>query len=160
MRSLSALQDLRELTLSCSSLGDEGLEFVPKLGHLEFLMLRGGQRVTDAGISHVSRSGTINWLCLYTPHLTDDALASIANLSTLEDLSVSGGAMTEIGIAKLAVVPRLMRLEFITNKVTDGIATAFSKLKALRLLVLYRAPLGPNALAILKAANPGLSIPD
>jgi hypothetical protein len=111
--SLARLTELRILDFSRgwgampAKITDEGLGELAKLDlpHLETLTLGWCDNVTDAGLVHLGRMQTINFLGLPScPNVTDAGLPHLVHAKNLTTLDLRGNPnITDDGIQRLAV---------------------------------------------------------
>jgi len=85
---LAKLTSLEELALGQGRMTNAGLAHLAKLRSLRYLMLS-GKNFTDAGMVHLKSIPSLRILHAgHLPHLTDAALVHIAQVKTLENLSL------------------------------------------------------------------------
>ncbi len=159
LESLPALTELEELDLGATRISGVNLNFLKLLPKLRKLSFNGIQR----------RNGGACW----TPLITDLDLDTISLLTGLEDLNlgvgmslgrsgtagggerncrVSGGIkLTDLGLAKLAKLKNLRRLDFSGAKITSAGLEALRNLPQLERLSLW------NCTALDDAAGPRLA---
>jgi len=128
---IAGLTGLRKLTLSKTRITDEGLKQLDKLAALESLDL-GSTRMNGSGLE--SLSGLAGLKHLYADHcrLTDAALPAIARHTPLETLVLSYNTLlTDRGLAALADLKDLRRLELAGTGVTDALADQIGKYEQL-----------------------------
>ncbi len=169
LESLPALSELEELNLGGTRITGTNLNFLKLLPKLKKLSFSGIQR-RNAG-------------ACWTPLLTDLDLDTISLLSGLEDLNlgvgvslgrtgvpvgagncrVTGGIqLTDLGVAKLARLSRLRRLDISGAKVTPAGLKALEKLPQLERLSLWNCArlddsAAPELAALTKLSNLDLS---
>jgi Leucine-rich repeat (LRR) protein len=158
LESLPALSALEELTLGGTRITGVNLNFLKLLPHLKKLSFNGIQR-RNAG-------------ACWTPLITDRDLDTISILSGLDDLNlgvgvslgrsgepvgagncrVTGGIqITDLGVAKLAKLTKLRRLDISGAKITPAGLKALKNLPQLERLSLW------NCTALNDSAAPGLA---
>jgi internalin A len=117
---LTSLPNLRELTIAGNKLTDAGVHLLRQLPQLTYLDIGGSQR-TDSGLWFVS--------------LTEAGVDSIATLTELQDLRLSGTGVSARSIAKLKTLEKLERLVLLNCKrIGDDslpMLSAFPKLRVL-----------------------------
>jgi len=89
---------------------------------------------TDDAIAQVTIKG-LKRLYLSAPNLTDDMLAQVAQMETVEDLSISAPLVTCEGLGKLAPLP-LKRLSLRQIKMSDECLAAIAPFRELQSLEL------------------------
>ena len=128
---IAALTGLKKLTLSKTRITDAGLEHLQKLAALETLDL-GSTRVTGSGFNNLA--GLANLKQLFVDHcrVTDAALLVVARHAPLETVSLSYNMLlTDRGLAALAELKNLKRLDLAGTGVTDALAEQIGKYEQL-----------------------------
>lgn len=125
---LVGLNELRELTLHTTRVGDVGLSHIGKLAPLEKLVL-GETSVTDAG------------------------LKSLTGLKQLKTLNFETADATAAGFAELKALEQLELLRFGQSRIGDDALAIIDRWPNLRSLILQRAPITDAGLAHLKDQN-------
>lgn len=165
LESLPALTELEELDLGATRINGVNLNFLKLLPKLRKLSFNGIQR----------RNGGACW----TPLITDLDLDTISLLTGLEDLNlgvgmslgrngtagggerncrVSGGIkLTDLGLAKLAKLKKLRRLDFSGAKITSAGLEALRSLPQLERLSLWNCTALDDSAAPRLAALPNLT---
>ena len=143
--------------------------------------------VSDLGLAPLANLKNLRYLGIgWTKTVTDGAFESLAGITSLEHLLVSGcKGITGEGVGKLKTLPKLKTLEIGSTSVTDATLKHFSPLQVeelnlsqnqvtaaglaellsdannlphLKTLTLKKVPLGEADLAALQSARPGLKI--
>lgn len=92
---------LKRLNVSWCAISDEGLAMLSTLP-LEHLCLAGIWRLTDAGLGHL-RSLPLKYLSLQScQEITDDGMAAVALITSLQFLDLSCTHITEVGVTRLS----------------------------------------------------------
>jgi hypothetical protein len=121
LESLVGLDGLRELVLTKSQFGDEGLlviaQHVPP--ELERLVL-GDVAATDAGLERLAALRDLKSLNLGTTQVTDDGLAHLAGLTRLELLRLGSSNITDAGLVHLQGLAQLKFLILQNAQLTDA----------------------------------------
>jgi hypothetical protein len=100
---------------------DDELISVGRLARVEVLLL-GGLRVTDRGLSHVNGMRSLLILEVFSPLVTDAGLAHLAGLTTLRHLNLSHTSITDRGLRHLTGLTNLRTLKLRRARVTkDGL---------------------------------------
>lgn len=120
---LEGLSSLRVLDLGYLDITDAGLLHLQSLVNLEELSLY-GTRVTGAGIVQLKPLKALRKLDLGQgrpdgPAMGDEAAAHLADLDSLEHLSLFGREFTDAGLAQLARLSRLKLLHLPTATYAD-----------------------------------------
>lgn len=137
---LAALPLLRELSVSCKNVAEDGLAALPHFPALKEFM---PMDVPDEGFRHVGRCTQLEALrCMYCVETTDAATQHLAGLSRLRTYEAWSTRITDRSLELLAHISSLERIlisycEEITN---DGLA-ALARLPRLREVVLEGLPL-------------------
>jgi hypothetical protein len=165
---LAGLTDLRELNLWQTDVTDEGLRHLAGLVRLRKLNLW-GTRVKGAGLAHLHAARELEALWLITDHLTDEAVPPVGAFAALQELHIGGkhftaegleawesltalkelrlsGALAACGLAGLAVLSGLERLDLTGPGVGDEQVRALPALPALKSLSLWRTGITDAAL--------------
>ena len=102
---LSKLENLKNLSLSCSSKGvaftNDGLKKLKELKSLEALLI-GGREVTASGVEHLASLQNLRELSLFgCPKLGNDGLAVIGRMKSLKNLWLAYTDMTASELTQL-----------------------------------------------------------
>ncbi|MDP7035404.1 MAG: hypothetical protein QF752_13005 [Planctomycetota bacterium] len=111
---LSAKDSIEELTLmSCGSISDEGLEFIPRMSSLRILRIwQPGYSITDDGLKHIGSTKNLRVLELWDCGFGDEGVAHCERLDSIERLMIWGTrSMTNKGLISLG---KLKSLEWLT----------------------------------------------
>src|SRR6185295_4309291 len=130
---LSSLVNLHRLTMGGNKLTDTSLQFLRQMPQLEYLDIGGTQR-TDSGL----------WSLL----LSDTGMQSIAAVTELKELRMTGTAVTGRGLELLKPLAKLERLNLQgCKRLRDDAAAALVGFKGLRSLDLKDSGLSEQAVA-------------
>ena len=141
---LAALTNLRHLAMGGNKLTDTSLQFLRQTPQIEYLDLGGTQR-TDSG--------------LWSLQLSEIGMQSVAAVTELRELRLSGTAVTGRGLALLASLPKLERLNLqACKKLQDDAAPVLSRFTHLKSLDLKDSAMTPEAVARIRAALPLCSV--
>jgi hypothetical protein len=111
---LSALADLRTLTLQGLSLRDEDVASLAGLRHLEWLVLEGA--FTEGALWHLKDFRDLKLLGITgVSCATGQGLAEMGELKRLGDLTISG-RITDAALARLPALPSLWSLRIVTDE--------------------------------------------
>ncbi len=144
-------------SIDCSSMMLTGGELAPlaKLPRLARVRATGGQAI-DPGMFRVLRStrslryldGSLN------PTLDDAALVGLSDFGALEHVVLQGTAVTDVGFAHLADIPRLATLDLTDcRRITGRGASVLKGAKTLKRLILRRTAVDDSGLAGLASAR-------
>jgi len=136
LRYLAKLTTLEELALWGERMGDGGLPHLRGLPRLKYLFLR-GPHFTDAGCVHLKDISSLRMLSYHegVARITDAGLVHIADIPHLESLCLHGMKhITDEGIAYLAKMRSLKKLEIGSSQVTDRGLGYLSQIKTLERL--------------------------
>ncbi|MHC4336962.1 MAG: leucine-rich repeat domain-containing protein [Planctomycetota bacterium] len=116
---ISGLTQLEDLRLNVDApICDNDLACLKKLKNLRLLRIgrKGGHAFTDAGIAHLKDLPNIRELYCHSPYLTDKSLSYLANMKTLNFLTIIGN-FTDDGLHNLEQLKTLRHLKIhTTNK--------------------------------------------
>jgi len=111
---LSALADLRTLSLRGFPLRDQDLASLAGMRHLEWLVLEG--TFTESALLHLRSLSELYLLDVTGISCSDgEALASLGGLTKLTDLQLSG-RITDAALARLPALPSLWSLRIVTDE--------------------------------------------
>lgn len=111
---------------------DALLERVARLAHLEALDLGRSRHVTDRGIRHLSRLGSLRHLNLAGTAITDGGLEVLSHLRALEAIDLSWTGITDTGASRLSACRRLQRVDLVATPTGDGAIRALAGMPHLR----------------------------
>jgi len=127
LENLKGLTNLRVLWLKDSTITDAGvtyLEGLPDLGTLRLI----STQVTDKGLERLNRLNKLRSLSLImSKTMTDDKLACLRGLTTLQSLTLTGPGITDAGLRQLDGFTMLRSLELMCPRVTDAGITNLQK---------------------------------
>jgi len=129
---LGPLGKLSRLTLrDLPQVNDAGLAVLAKLPALERLALHELAAVGDAGLARLADARALETLDIWSlPRLTDATVAVIARLPNLRELSIRETGATEESLAALAAMPTLESLTFKNGAVSPAVADRVQAAKA------------------------------
>ena len=112
---LSALTELRTLTLQGLALRDEDLASLVGMRHLQWLILDGGTFTEDT-LWHLKDLAELKLLTIKAVSCpTGEGLAQLGALKKLGDLTISG-RVTDMALARLPALPSLWSLRIVTDE--------------------------------------------
>jgi len=123
---ISGLTKLEDLRLNVEApLCDNDLACLKKLKNLRLLRMgrKGGHSFTDAGIAHLKDLPNIRELSCHSPYLTDKSLSYLANMKTLNYLTIIGN-FTDEGLGHLEELKSLRSLSIIAENDFSPVALA------------------------------------
>jgi outer membrane protein assembly factor BamB len=103
---LQAFENLRDLDLSLTAITDKGLQSLTtlkKLTHLRLLYSEGfaGPKITNAGLSPISKLGQLSHLNIVGAKVSDDGVADLIHLRRLKHLTLIGSGISVDGLIRL-----------------------------------------------------------
>lgn len=134
-------------------ISESGLKGLGKLAPHDLQSLRlGGCGLTDSSLAHLRHLTWLEHLDLSCNHISGEGLAHLAGMLLLERLELGGqDGLTEAGLAHLPRLPSLRELDLSLNLTLQDAAIAhFAELPALEILDLHSTPISDMALADLK----------
>ncbi len=145
---LSALTELTSLNLSNTAVKDDAFAHLGMLPKLRILALQ-GTFITGKGLAKHSLP-TLTHLYVANTDFVDEGLKRLQDSPDLVELDLSYcQAITDRGLAEIAGLTKLQRLELIGTRVTDLAAPTLAKFAALRQLNLYGLPITDNLVSAL-----------
>jgi len=137
---IAALKGLRELSLSDTRIGEEGLKSL--LRHLPSLeYLRPPACLTDSGMAVVGSLRQLKGFYLNENGITNAGLAHLANLTNLEELELGGKQIGDAGLVHLAKLPKLYYLLPWGGNFSDAGMVHLKRVPSLRILNLMHLPI-------------------
>jgi hypothetical protein len=99
---------------------DETLRQIARLSNLNSLYMPNSDRVTDQGLAFLGDMTTLETLTVAFPLATDDGLVHLQRLSNLADLNITTSNITDAGLVHLSQMPKLKSISFTnTPRVTE-----------------------------------------
>ncbi len=133
---LTKFPRLRRISLAGRDQDDEtALTIANSFPSLEQAYLR-GTSITNAGVEHLSRLGTLKTLNLDGAPLDDGVADSIRKMKQLGWLSLQGCAVGDAALAAIGECPDVWYLDLSDTQVTDDGLGALAKLKKLNVVYL------------------------
>ena len=129
---------LEELFLEPVALDERSLAAIAALKELKKLGLHSGGIVTDAALAKLARVQQITELSLDGSGMNDDGLRQLANLHALEILSLPDSMITGAGMAALTKLKQLKNLYLSNSPFNDEGGEALRGLPALEWLDLRK----------------------
>lgn len=148
-----ACEKLEALTLAYSSVSPVTLGKIGKLKNLSYLALS-GSKLDDQAISQWQSLPAIRTLRLDNTAITDQAFEFILGCENLEHLSLRNTAVTEQGLAQLAKLAKLSRIDCGGEDWSAEKMSAVCTIPALAVLDLSDSKITPQALMALRQNIP------
>ena len=127
------LTGLKELGLRLTNASGEGMRFIKEMKSLECLTLPG--RIDDAGLAEVAEQRSLKRLHFSGKNLvTNEGLAVLAKLSSLEELSLTGSRIGDDGLVHLAKLPSLRYLMLYGENFSDAGMAHLKNVPSLKIL--------------------------
>ncbi len=121
--------------------------------------LAGLERLTDLVAIRLDRPSNLpSWRAATLPRLSDTTLARLRGMAKLQELSLSGQAVTDAGLQHLVGLDRLETLDLEGNDVTDAGLEPLRRLKGLKSVNLVGTRVTLEAAHAFEVARPGVSI--
>lgn len=95
---LNAFPNLRQLYLTDGQARDDDLCIIGDLKTLESVSFFDADRITDAGVSHLSRLPKLERICLTFSQIGDEGVRVLAQLPRIQFINVQGGHFTDRGL--------------------------------------------------------------
>ena len=133
---LPSLKGLYIGTIGGSQVTNAGLRYLSKLTSLEELYLR-GERMGDAGLAHLRDLPRLEYLCLYGRHFTDKGMVHVKDIPSLRILSFHQNLcrITDAGLVNISDMPKLEILCLHAMRdITDNGLANLAKMRSLRKL--------------------------
>lgn len=183
---VKAFPQLKTLLLKDGQATDAGLTHLRGMDQLEKIFMWDASAVTDAGAAQLAAAPNLSYIHLSNSQITDEAIRHWQALPKLYGLSLQGNlfsdkaleyaakmpnlrelfvgglndrvnTITDAGLAHLAGLATLERLDVQKSQVTDAGLAHLAELKRLRMLWLSGTRVTRAGLATLKAVVPGLN---
>lgn len=135
LKTLSALKQLRSLSLEGTQVTDTGLRELSAFKQLRSLELR-RMGVTNKGLKELSTLKQLQSLYLESEGITDAGLKELSALKELQTLDLTCSKVTDVGIKELVAFKHLKRLSLWNTQVTNVGLKELSTLKELQSLEL------------------------
>ena len=161
--SLACLEDLKGLETffiwDAKAITDSGTMYLANLENLENIHLSNSP-VGDAALEALAKLPKLRRISMQQNAFTDAGLAHLGDMQQLRSLwiGMSKGKITDAGLAHLAGLENLEELDVQQSQVTDAGLEHLKKLKNLRKLYLSTSPVTANGLATLREALPNLNV--
>jgi repressor of nif and glnA expression len=183
LRQFAKLPSLYTLRINaCQEISDRGLEFLSKARSLERLSIA-DTRLTGEGFRAFSPDSSLRWICAENitvndaglaaisrlknlevlvangaKRVTDDGLAHLAEMKSLQALGLRGTKITTIGVRHLARAESIERLDLRDTRVDDDALEHLSQIKTLRELCVRNTLMSDQATNELESSIPKLVV--
>jgi hypothetical protein len=128
-----ALPKIKVLSCTGTSIGDAGLEAIPRLDQLEELRLAFTQ-VTDAGLKVLRGREHLKSLDLHSTAITGTGLRQLSDAAGLRELNLASTRLTEAGMMEVGRLSGLENLSLAWTQVDDSSLRFLENLHELRTL--------------------------
>lgn len=157
----SGTEAITNLDLNASSVTDEGLKNLPKLGNIESLNLA-STKITEVGFATVQELSKLRTLSLAGCNVTPGMFETLSKLESLEELSFE---RTQVGDAALAAIENFTHLKTLNltgTQISDNGFKHLDKVKSLEVLKIgHTSVLGAGMQFLKRKKNePGLRVID
>lgn len=127
---LNVLSNLKRLNLETAKVGDLAVRSldIPSLQSLSI----GGTSVTDQGLSNISKLGSLQSISLDHTKITGKGLQKLSSLQSLRYISLSGTDINENDLAELLPCQNLNVIILEKTMVTDGVFELLEKFQKLQ----------------------------
>jgi hypothetical protein len=152
LRQLLKLDGLTGLTVHAPQVTDGGLRHIGKLTGLEELYIGNARSITDARVSHLAGLNKLRSIHINCSNLTDNSLAILSSLPSMETLSLQDNHFSDKGLERLGRKPHLKQL-FIglgDSHVTDAGLLHLRTCEKLYVLDLQSSKVTAQGLEVLK----------
>ena len=122
----SSLHGVRVLSLTRSSVSDEGLLVIRTIPRLKCLILD-ETAITDDGIAHLGAARSLEALYIARTRITDHGLTYLRGLTGLRTLFVDGTAITDAGLRELSSLKSLKQLSVRETRISDTAVAALQR---------------------------------
>jgi hypothetical protein len=146
-----------KVDLAARNVGDNELDVLNGIAHLDSLILR-GTAVTDAGMASLKPIAKLRCLNLDDCAITDLSLAQLRDAASLRGLYLAGTKVTDAGLAYLHSLSKLRALGLRGTQVTDAGLVHLRGLTELRELDLQSTRVSDAGVARLRKEMPQVRI--
>ncbi len=144
MEDIGRMSQLRELDLSGSAVGADGIRSLQRLRNLSRLQL--GQSIDDSALAAVARLRQLDDLDLEATRVTDAGLKALLGMK-LKSLALPRRALTDLGLKHyLAVVPAPVKLDLSKWTITNAGMKEIGKITDLRHLNISNARINDDGM--------------
>lgn len=150
---LKQIKDLKFLALGGNDLTDKGIRAVAELPQLTLLNLINLFEVTDLGLDKIADVGTLERLTLNGLNITDRGLKRFGRLHNLKHLDLRSLPITDEALKVLKTLKQLEELDLSKTKITDLGCAELVDLPALKLLNLEGAAVGNDGVKLLSGSK-------
>ena len=130
---LEGREDIRQLNLSGTNIGDASLRVIANFKRLLALYLDGTQ-VTEAGLYQIANIEGLQDLSIAGTDITDVAIQKIAKIRSLQSLSIENTEITDKALEYIVDIRGLQRLSLCFTKITDEGMKQLANINGLKVL--------------------------
>ncbi|HYO24831.1 MAG TPA: hypothetical protein VEQ85_07770, partial [Lacipirellulaceae bacterium] len=143
---LVKLPKLADLSLINAAITDAGLAKLKQIKTLRQLNLQGSTELTNEGMATIAQLGELTHLSLAYTAINDPGVAALAPLKKLKLLDVRGCLITDAGLAIVGELPALVAIKCRSSAITDAGLAHLAGAKKLRGLHLEDAKLSDGGM--------------
>ena len=157
--SLRQLNSIEELPISSVEFNDDGMQHLAHLTNLRFLFLGGpGSRITDAGVEHLAQLRSLEALSLTDTQITDVSLQHLSQIASLKGLGLVGTPITNEGLKHLEALPSLKTLVLNRTDIDDGAVEYLRSFPALERVTVGNTKMTEEGRSALENSREGLEV--
>ncbi|MDH4239608.1 MAG: hypothetical protein OEW48_08605 [Phycisphaerae bacterium] len=137
MRHIAHLTGLKSLSLKWAVISDKDMEYIRYLKSLEYI--EPPSRLTDGCLALIAEIPTLKGLYLFVKQgssITNKSLRHLSNLTSLEELYISGDRIGDAGLIHLRGLPNLQYILLCSSRFTDDGLVHLKEIPSLRVLSL------------------------
>lgn len=148
-----------EVTAKMTALNASLMPLAMDTEQLRFGCVNAADKFGDKELSELAPVATqVLWMDLARSKVTDAGLSTISKMAKLERLHLENTAVTDAGIAQIANLKDLEYLNLYGTKVTDAGIASLASNKSLKKLFVWQTAVTKDAAKKLEAAVPGLVV--
>jgi Leucine-rich repeat (LRR) protein len=151
---LTQFPKLRKLRISNTKITGKGLAHLAGLSNLQWLDLSDNRAVSDDAMAPLGKLTSLNSLNLYRVPITDAGVEQLAGLVNMESLNLDTTGLTDAGLPHLANMNKLTFLHLGVTKVSDAGLKHLESLQSLKDLIVTRTDVTAAGVAKLQQALP------
>ena len=152
-------KSVAEVTAKMTALNASLMPLALDTEQLRFGCVNAADKFGDKEIAELAPvADQILWMDLARSKVTDDGLSTLSKMAKLERLHLENTAVTDAGIAQIAGLKNLEYLNLYGTKITDAGISKLVGNKALRKLFVWQTAVTQDAAKKLEAAVPGLVV--
>jgi Leucine-rich repeat (LRR) protein len=155
---IGGLVDLETLVICQTQVTNDGLASIRNMAKLKRLSLDGCQRVSDAGLEHLTELKLLEDLDLSHTRVRGPGLSWLRGLKNLKKLNLAGNRISDADMAHVAALETLEELNVTFTKVSSKSTGQLARLKRLKKLRLVGTDMDASGVKTLKESLPNLEI--